>query len=105
MPGALANDGDRRGRFEREAQLLASLNHPHVAQISNGARGAVRWRRDGRELLYLGDDGKMMAVEVSPGDELRVQPPRPLFTVLLPQSGADGHAARRVTIPDGHAAA
>lgn len=26
MPGALANDGDRRGRFEREAQLLASLN-------------------------------------------------------------------------------
>ena len=49
--------------------------------ISNGARGGVRWRRDGRELLYLGDDGKMMAVDVSAGDELRVQPPRSLFTV------------------------
>ena len=49
--------------------------------ISSGARGGVRWRRDGRELLYLGDDGKMMAVDVSPGNELRVQPPRSLFTV------------------------
>jgi serine/threonine protein kinase/dipeptidyl aminopeptidase/acylaminoacyl peptidase len=30
---ALANDPDRLVRFSREAQLLASLNHPHVAQI------------------------------------------------------------------------
>jgi hypothetical protein len=30
---ALANDPDRLERFSREAQLLASLNHPHIAQI------------------------------------------------------------------------
>jgi eukaryotic-like serine/threonine-protein kinase len=30
---ALANDPDRLARFSREAQLLASLNHPHIAQI------------------------------------------------------------------------
>ena len=30
---ALANDPDRLERFGREAQLLASLNHPHIAQI------------------------------------------------------------------------
>jgi serine/threonine protein kinase/WD40 repeat protein len=29
----LANDPDRLARFSREAQLLASLNHPHIAQI------------------------------------------------------------------------
>ena len=29
----LANDPDRLARFTREAQLLASLNHPHIAQI------------------------------------------------------------------------
>jgi serine/threonine protein kinase/Tol biopolymer transport system component len=29
----LANDPGRLGRFGREAQLLASLNHPHIAQI------------------------------------------------------------------------
>jgi serine/threonine protein kinase len=30
---ALANDPDRLARFSREAQILASLNHPHIAQI------------------------------------------------------------------------
>src|SRR2546426_2521001 len=29
----VANDPDRLARFSREAQLLASLNHPHIAQI------------------------------------------------------------------------
>ena len=30
---AVANDPDRLARFSREAQFLASLNHPHIAQI------------------------------------------------------------------------
>jgi eukaryotic-like serine/threonine-protein kinase len=30
---AVAHDPDRLARFSREAQLLASLNHPHIAQI------------------------------------------------------------------------
>ena len=28
LPPALANDADRLARFQREAELLASLNHP-----------------------------------------------------------------------------
>jgi Tol biopolymer transport system component len=33
LPEALAADPDRLARFQREAQVLASLNHPNVAQI------------------------------------------------------------------------
>src|SRR5260370_10644692 len=33
LPDAFARDPDRLVRFTREAQTLASLNHPHIAQI------------------------------------------------------------------------
>jgi serine/threonine-protein kinase len=33
LPAALADDPERLARFERESKVLASLNHPNVAQI------------------------------------------------------------------------
>src|SRR5688500_462350 len=33
LPSLFASDQERAARFEREAQLLASLNHPHIAQV------------------------------------------------------------------------
>ncbi|MEQ1757080.1 MAG: protein kinase [Vicinamibacterales bacterium] len=33
LPAALAGDADRMARFQREAEVLAALNHPHIAQI------------------------------------------------------------------------
>ena len=46
VPPALAASTERMARFEREARLLAALNHPHVAAIygiveSDGIRGLV----------------------------------------------------------------
>jgi Tol biopolymer transport system component len=46
LPTAFANDSDRMARFEREAQVLASLNHPNIAAIygleeSDGMRALV----------------------------------------------------------------
>jgi len=33
LPASLARDPERLARFEREAKVLASLNHPNIAQI------------------------------------------------------------------------
>jgi eukaryotic-like serine/threonine-protein kinase len=33
LPGDFAEDPERHARFEREAKLLASLNHPHIAVL------------------------------------------------------------------------
>ena len=33
LPAAFASDAGRMARFEREAKVLASLNHPNIAQI------------------------------------------------------------------------
>src|ERR1700736_6296544 len=46
LPAALAQDPERLARFEREAKVLASLNHPNIAQIygveeSDGVRALV----------------------------------------------------------------
>jgi Tol biopolymer transport system component len=46
LPAALAQDPERLARFEREAKVLASLNHPNIAQIygveeSSGVRALV----------------------------------------------------------------
>ena len=46
LPDALAQDRERLARFEREAQLLAALNHTHIAAIhgleeANGQRFLV----------------------------------------------------------------
>ena len=33
LPSGLTDDPDRRSRLEREARVLASFNHPHIAQV------------------------------------------------------------------------
>jgi Tol biopolymer transport system component len=41
LPPALANDAQYMARFEREAQILAALNHPNVATVHGVEQGAL----------------------------------------------------------------
>ncbi len=40
LPSSLAADPDRLARFQREAEVLASLNHPNIAHIHGLEEGA-----------------------------------------------------------------
>jgi serine/threonine protein kinase len=55
LPEAVANDPERLARFEREAKVLASLNHPHIAAIhqveeANGQHFLVMELVEGEDL-------------------------------------------------------
>jgi serine/threonine-protein kinase len=55
LPDSFANDPDRLARFQREAQVLASLNHPNIAHIhgleeSGGVRALVMELVEGEDL-------------------------------------------------------
>jgi hypothetical protein len=55
LPDSFANDPDRFARFTREAQTLASLNHPNIAHIhgleeSDGVRALVMELVEGEDL-------------------------------------------------------
>ena len=45
LPDAFAGDPERRARFQREAQVLAALNHPHIGAIHGfeDSDGSTRW--------------------------------------------------------------
>ena len=61
LPPGMADDRERLARFEREAKVLASLNHPNIAQI-------------------YGLEGNALIMELIPGQTLQV--PQPFDTAL-----------------------
>ena len=62
LPDAFAEDPDRLARFQREAQVLASLNHPNIAQI-HGIEEAEGTRALVLELV----EGPTLADRISKG--------------------------------------
>jgi serine/threonine protein kinase len=72
LPETLAKDAERMARFQREAQVLASLNHPNIASIygledSRGVRALVMELVEG---VTLGERiAGAVGADFSPADE------------------------------------
>jgi eukaryotic-like serine/threonine-protein kinase len=60
LPQSFANDPQRLARFEREAKLLASLNHPNIAHVYGFERAA----------LEDGTAAHSLAMELVDGEDL-----------------------------------
>ena len=62
LPEAFAADPDRLARFQREAQVLASLNHPNIAAIHG-----IEEAEDTRALVLELVEGPTLADRISKG--------------------------------------
>jgi Tol biopolymer transport system component len=62
LPSSLTNDPDRLARFSREAQLLASLNHPNIAAIFH-----VEETGDGPAIVMELVEGETLADRIARG--------------------------------------
>jgi serine/threonine-protein kinase len=51
LPSSVARDPERLARFEREAQTLGALNHPHIAQVFGFEKGSGDFRAIAMELV------------------------------------------------------
>ena len=72
LPDLFASDPDRLARFQREAQVLAALNHPNIAHIhgfedSNGVRALVMELVEGEDLSQRIARGARPLVRLNPG--------------------------------------
>jgi eukaryotic-like serine/threonine-protein kinase len=83
----LAFLSDESGQAEIYAQALDRSNDSLRVRgerflLSHHGAQTLRWRKDGKELFYLGFDGRVYAVPLLiRGSSLRAGSPEPLFTI------------------------
>jgi hypothetical protein len=92
----LAYRSDASGRFEIHVQSFPApartlqVSTAGATPTANGSLSRCCWRRDGRELYFVGGDGQtLMAAPVVPGTELRIGIPHPLFRLPQGTIGVD----------------
>ena len=71
LPESFASDPERLARFQREAEVLASLNHPHIAAIYGLEEGPAEAGHYVRALVLELVDGPTLADRLRKPDHLR----------------------------------
>jgi len=73
----MAYQSNESGKFQVYVQTFPLSGAKY--QISTSGGNAPRWGRDGKELFYVSDDQKLMAVPIKLGATIEAGTPHPLF--------------------------
>ncbi len=84
--GWFAYESEESGRAEIYVQSYPEPGRKW--QVSAAGGSVPLWRRDGRELYFIGADQRLMAVAVDPGKSFHAGAPAPLFAGTLPRDRA-----------------
>ncbi len=93
----VAYTSNESGKFQVNVQTLPLSDKKW--QVSTDGGYEPRWRADGREIYYLSEDRKLMAVAVGPGPSFGV--PKVLFQTRV-QPGVTANRTHYVPSRDGH---
>jgi WD40 repeat protein len=78
----VAYASDESGRLEIYVRsFINSQEGGTRTQVSRDGGHDPRWRRDGRELFYFSNEGKLTSVKVRSGSTFHAEAPEPLFQV------------------------
>ena len=92
LPEEFSRNERRLARFEREAKVLASLNHPNIASIYGVEETKPFWSSDGRTLYFASGD-RLMAASISTTPDLAAT--RPVEVLSL---GQDVHGPHGIGV-------
>jgi len=93
----LAVQSNASRRMEVYLRRIDDRSGASTVRVSTDGGTMPRWRRDGRELFYLDEAGRLMSVTFASLDPLRPNPPVTLFDARL-ESAAD---RQYDVLPDG----
>ena len=105
LPEAFATDPDRLARFQREAEVLASLNHPNIAQIhgleeADGVRALVLELVEGPTLADRIKQGPIPLDEALPiAKQIAPKPSKPRMSRVSSTAGRSRTVALESTGP------
>jgi len=87
----------------KEEVYVTTFPDPKLGKwpISNAGGYQPRWRQDGKQLLYVTDDGKLMSVDVVLSPSFKASPPKLLFQAPIFGGGSTIQQYRWDLTPDG----
>jgi Tol biopolymer transport system component/predicted Ser/Thr protein kinase len=78
----IAYSSDEIGSYQVYVQSFPAGAGKFRVSAAGGAQ--PRWRRDGKEIFYIGADGRLTAVDVKTGPKFETGAPRALFDAQIP---------------------